>query len=73
MIIYSNTYSIDGHISAGMNKSELLLIYPMIDEEDFTFRFTSGKTEYVVDFTFDENNNIEYVNIIKSDLYRHKS
>jgi len=73
MIIYSNTYSIDGHISAGMNKSELLLIYPMIDEENFTFRFTSGKTEYVVDFTFDENNNIEYVNIIKSDLYRQKS
>jgi len=73
MIIYSNNYSIDGHISSGMNKTELLLIYPMIDEANFSFKFMSGKTEYIVDFTFNENNNIEYVNIIRSDLYRKTS
>lgn len=65
MRIYSDSYSIDGHIAPGMNQTELLLIYPMLDEEDYTFKFTSGKDLYRVTFEFDDNNNISNIKIAK--------
>ena len=73
VVIYNSNYSIDGHISPGMNKTELLLIYPMIDEADYTFTFAYGKTNYVVDFEFDDNNNIRYVSVVRADLYKGRS
>ena len=66
--IYSNAYSLDGQITTGMNISELLLIYPMLDEADYTFTFTSGRDEYVVTFDFDANNNIRGISIARADL-----
>jgi hypothetical protein len=65
MRIYSDSYSIDGHIAPGMNQTELLLIYPMLDEEDYTFTFTSGKDTFRVIFEFDDYNNISSIKIAK--------
>ncbi|MBR6959466.1 MAG: hypothetical protein IKH76_03200 [Clostridiales bacterium] len=65
MRIYNDSYSIDGHIAPGMNQTELLLIYPMLDEEDYTFTFASGKDSFRVNFEFDDNNNISNIKIAK--------
>jgi len=64
--IYSDQYSIDGQITVGMNISELLLIYPMLDEADYSFNFESGRDEYTISFNFDNNNNISDISIAKA-------
>lgn len=66
--VYSDDYSIDGEIFVGMNISELLLIYPMLDEADYSFTYSIGRDDYVVVFDFDVNNNIRNFSIVRADV-----
>lgn len=68
VVIYDNNYTIDGQITVGMNKAELLLIHPMIDEENYTMRYSLGRREYVIKFNFDENNNIKSISVTLGEL-----
>ena len=68
VVIYDNNYTIDGQITVGMNKSELLLIHPMIDEADYTLKYNQGRREYIIRFTFDEYNNIKNISVTLGEL-----
>ncbi|SCW26307.1 hypothetical protein SAMN02910456_00030 [Ruminococcaceae bacterium YRB3002] len=66
--MFGNEYSIDQQVSVGMNISELLLIYPMLDEAGYTFNYQSGIDTFNLRFDFDEYNNIEAIRIVRNDL-----
>ena len=50
-------FTLNDDLFVGMNISELLLIYPMFDECDYTGSFTNGDGEFVLDFEFDDYGN----------------
>ena len=68
IVIYGDGYTVDDLITVGMNISELLLIYPMLDEAGYTFSYSSSRFDYAVRFIFDDNNNIQTISILRSEL-----
>lgn len=50
-------FTLNDDLFVGMNISELLLIYPMFDECEYTGSFTNGDGEFVLDFEFDDYGN----------------
>ena len=57
------TYSIGKNLYIGMNVSELLLIYPMLDEFDYTGSFENGDGEFILSFNFDDYGNITRIRL----------
>ncbi len=51
-------FSFNEDLYIGMNISELLLVYPMFDECDYTSSFKNGDGEFVLSFEFDEYGNV---------------
>gem|GEM_PF-3205467 len=54
----SNGYTFGGTVYIGMNLSELLLLYPFIDEDNWVLSFTDEDVTYSLIFEYDENNNV---------------
>ena len=50
-------FTLNDDLYVGMNISELLLIYPMFDECEYTGSFTNGDGEFILDFEFDDYGN----------------
>ena len=57
----SSDYTVSDIVYQGMNMSELLLIYPMIDEFGFVYSYEYEDEDYEMSFTYDENYNITSV------------
>ena len=57
------TYSLGKNLYIGMNVSELLLIYPMLDEFGYTGSFENGDGEFILSFTFDDYGNITRIRL----------
>jgi hypothetical protein len=53
----------DGRLFVGMNISELLLVYPMIDETDYVYTFETADGTYKLEFEFDENKNVSKIRL----------
>ena len=53
----------DGRLFVGMNISELLLVYPMIDETGYVYTFETAEGTYKLDFEFDENKNVKKIRL----------
>ena len=51
----------DGKLFVGMNISELLLVYPMIDETGYVYTFETSDGTYKLEFEFDENKNVKKI------------
>ena len=51
----------DGKLFVGMNISELLLVYPMIDETGYIYTFETTEGTYKLEFEFDENKNVKKI------------
>lgn len=58
-----NEFSLGEDLYVGMNVSELLLIYPMFDECEFTGSFENGDGVYVLSFEFDDYGNISRIKL----------
>lgn len=58
-----DVYSLGENIYIGMNVSELLLIYPMLDETDFTSSFENGDGEFILSFRFDDYGNVTRIRL----------
>ncbi len=56
-------FTIGEELFIGMNISELLLIYPMFDECDFTASFQNGDGEFVLSFQFDDFGNVTRIRL----------
>ena len=54
-------YTISGIVYQGMNLSELMLIYPMIDEFGYVYSYQYEDEDYEMTFAYDENYNITSV------------
>ena len=66
MSVYGNnagapTSTFDGRLFVGMNISELLLVYPMIDETGYVYTFETDEGTYKLEFEFDENKNVKKI------------
>ena len=53
----------DGRLFVGMNISELLLVYPMIDETGYVYTFETAEGTYKLEFEFDENKNVKKIRL----------
>ena len=53
----------DGRLFVGMNISELLLVYPMIDESDYIYTFETEEGTYKMEFEFDANKNVSKIRL----------
>ena len=53
----------DGKLFVGMNISELLLVYPMIDETGYVYTFETTDGTYKLEFEFDENKNVKKIRL----------
>ncbi|MCR4776492.1 MAG: hypothetical protein K5869_08960 [Saccharofermentans sp.] len=53
----------DGRLFVGMNISELLLVYPMIDETGYVYTFETTEGTYKLEFEFDENKNVNKIRL----------
>ena len=53
----------DGRLFVGMNISELLLVYPMIDESDYVYTFETAEGTYKMEFEFDANKNVSKIRL----------
>ena len=60
-IYRDSEYTISGIVYQGMNLSELMLIYPMIDEFGYVYSYEYDDEEYQMTFEYDENYNITSV------------
>ena len=56
-------FTIGEELFIGMNVSELLLIYPMFDECDFTASFKNGDGEFILSFQFDDFGNVTRIRL----------
>lgn len=62
---YNGNYSLKNGAHVGMSVSELLLIYPMLDNYGYKYRFSSDGNEFEVSFKFDENYNVTEIRMVK--------
>lgn len=53
----------DGRLFVGMNISELLLVYPMIDETGYVYTFETADGTYKMEFEFDSNKNVSKIRL----------
>ncbi len=53
----------DGRLFVGMNISELLLVYPMIDESGYVYTFETSDGTYKMEFEFDANKNVSKIRL----------
>lgn len=60
-IYRDSSYTVSNVVYEGMNLSELMLIYPMIDEFGFVYSYEFDDEDYEMTFTYDENYNITSV------------
>jgi hypothetical protein len=60
-IYRDSAYTVSNLVYEGMNLSELMLIYPMIDEFGFVYSYEYEDEDYEMSFTYDENYNITSV------------
>ena len=60
-IYRDSAYTVSNVVYEGMNLSELMLIYPMIDEFGFVYSYEYDDEDYEMSFTYDENYNITSV------------
>ena len=56
-------FSIGQDLYIGMNVSELLLIYPMFDESEYTSSFKNGDGEFILSFQFDDYGNVTRIRL----------
>lgn len=56
-------FTLDDDLYVGMNISELLLIYPMFDECEYTGSFKNGDGEFVLSFEFDDYGNVTRIRL----------
>ena len=61
-----DVYTLGNDLYIGMNISELLLIYPMFDECDYTASFKNADGEFVLSFEFDNNGNVTRIKLGKA-------
>ena len=59
----SPSATFDGRLFVGMNISELLLVYPMIDETGYVYTFETAEGTYKLEFEFDENKNVKKIRL----------
>lgn len=59
----SQSSTFDGRLFVGMNISELLLVYPMIDESDYVYSFETSDGTYKMEFEFDDNKNVSKIRL----------
>ena len=62
---YNGNYQLKNGVHVGMSISELLLIYPMIDNYGYKYHFTSEGNEFEVSFKYDENYNVTEIRIAR--------
>ena len=60
-IYRDSSYTVSNVVYEGMNLSELMLIYPMIDEFGVVYSYEFDDEDYEMTFTYDENYNITSV------------
>ena len=60
-IYRDSAYTVSNVVYEGMNLSELMLIYPMIDEAGFVYSYEYDDDDYEMSFTYDDNYNITSV------------
>lgn len=60
-IYRDSSYTVSNVVYEGMNLSELMLIYPMIDEAGFVYSYEYDDDDYEMSFTYDDNYNITSV------------
>ena len=58
-----DVYSLGENIYIGMNVSELLLIYPMLDDCGYTSSFENGDGEFILSFRFDDYGNVTRIRL----------
>lgn len=58
-----NDFSLGEELYVGMNVSELLLVYPMFDECDFTGTFENGDGEFALTVQFDDYGNVSRIRL----------
>lgn len=66
IFIYDNgspAPTFDGKLFVGMNISELLLVYPMIDETGYVYTYETEGGTYKLEFDFDENKNVKKIRL----------
>ena len=56
-------FSLGDDLYIGMNTQELLLIYPMFDECDFTSSFENGDGKFILSFRFDDYGNVTRIRL----------
>ena len=60
-------YTIGNNIYYGMNLSELMLIYPVIDEYGFIYSYVYDGETYNMTFEYDENYNITQIKVSEAE------
>jgi hypothetical protein len=66
-IYRDSAYTVSNVVYEGMNLSELMLIYPMIDETGFVYSYEYEDNDYEMSFTYDDNYNITSVIVSEAD------
>lgn len=56
-------FSLSEDLYIGMNISELLLVYPMFDECEYTGSFKNGDGEFTLSFEFDDYGNVSTIRL----------
>ena len=57
-IFGKSTFTVDNSVYVGMNISELMLIYPFVDEYDYVFEYEDESGKRTISFELDDNGNI---------------
>lgn len=62
-LISNSVYSIGYNLFVGMTRSQILLAYPNVDNQDFTLPVEGANGTYNVTFTFDENDTVVNIKV----------
>ena len=62
-LISNSAYSIGYNLFIGMSRSQIMLAYPNADDQGFTIPVDSAYGSYQVTFTFDDEDNVQYIKI----------
>ena len=62
-LISSSVYSIGYNLFVGMTRSQILLAYPNVDNQDFTIPVEGSTGSYTVTFTFDEDDVVTNIKV----------
>ena len=62
-ILSNSAYTLGYYLYVGMNRTQLLVAYPFIDDSNYELSFINGTSLYDVTFTFDESGIVNNIKI----------